>query len=201
MAIYKHVMSGPGAAGDVWTVGLHSSGVGTLAAAHSAFQAFITSLTGPSAIGPVWTLATQIQELVSYTLNPATGRATAKVQSSVSVGGTSTGGQPDPRSCVVVGLRSTVPGPSGRGRMYFPAPSLDNLTADGLIEEACRTTIAGSIAAGLGDMGGSGFVPVVWSVSNPAGSPIQSVTVSQVPGTQRSRSNKIPNAYTIANIA
>ena len=200
MAIYKHVLSGPLAAGDVWTSGLHTSGIGTLAAAHAAFMAFVSGIGGASGLGPLWSTNTAIREVRTYSLNLANGKATGVARGSVTINGTGAANAAAPRDCIVIGLRTANPGKSGIGRMYLPGVTPDLLSTTGLIEDIPKTTAAGVMAANLNDLGDAGYVPVVWSVANPAGFVITGVTVAATQGTQRRRSNKIPASYAAASV-
>jgi hypothetical protein len=213
MTIYKHVVSGPGAAGDIWTSGLHSFGaVDNIAAAHVAWAACAALIFNAGGILPHWADNTSATELTTYRLDPTTGRATLVARSSVVHTGTGGAGQPAPRDCVVVGLRSVVPGASGRGRMYLPAIAVDQLDSVGLIPSAVRTAIATCVSTGIIAMTAAGFIPGVWRSPKPAGPggvppavlssgdaiiAFDAVTVGAVQGNQRRRSNKIPATYTV----
>lgn len=201
MAIYKHVLGGPGVAGDQWVSGLHSSGTGTQSAAHAAFAAFVTSAFGASATAQYWPEGTSIGELITYTLNTVDGKATSVVRSSVSINGAGSALAPAPRDTLTIGLRTATPGPRGRGRMFLPGVALDNLTPEGLHEDAVKTAIAGYVGSALATMRGAGFSPVIWQIPSSTGLPVTGVTISAVPGTQRRRSNKISPDYAVASVA
>lgn len=200
MAIFKHVMGGPGVAGDQWVSGFHSSSSSALAAVHSAFSSFVTSALGASAVAQFWPVGTQVRDLITYQLNPVDGKATAVTRSSVTINGAGSALAPAPRDTLTVGLRTGTPGVRGRGRMFLPGVAVDNLTAEGLIEDAVKTSVAGYISTALNTMKTAGHPPIVWSTISPAGLFVTGVTVSQVPGTQRRRSNKISPAYAVATV-
>lgn len=201
MAIYKHVMGGPGAAGDVWTSGLHTIGTGTIDAAHAAWETFVTGFTGIAGVTPLWPTEVKIDTIATYLLDSGTGKSTALKLGAVSVIGTSAGEASPPRDCLVVGLRTPKPGPGGRGRMYLPLVAKTNLQANGLILASVQTTIAAFAANALNDLNTAGFTPVVWRKGSTIGDIITSVTVSAVPGNQRRRSNKIAPRYESATLA
>lgn len=200
MPIYRHVVTGAGAAGDMWSVRVHShSAVLNLAGAQAAWVTALASMLGVAGIGQYWPNLTGSSEAVTYNLNPATGRAVSVSRGAavhMGTGGTAQGG---PRDCVVVGLRTVIPGPAGRGRMFFPNVSSDNLTTTGLISTAAKTGIAGAVGAALVVMNSAGFLVGVWkpALADSINGAV-SVTVGSVPGTQRRRSNKIPNSYVSA---
>jgi hypothetical protein len=201
MTVFKHVMGGPGAAGDVWTSGLHTTGVLSVSAAQTAWVAFVADVAGASGLGPLWPTEVSVATANTYTLDPTSGKATALVLGSVTAAGTAVGDASPPRDAVVIGLRTNKPGPAGRGRMYLPLVNRGALTATGLITSTAQTTIAGAFAAALSDLATAGLLPVVWRPGSPSGDAIIGVTVSAVPGNQRRRSNKISPQYVSATIA
>jgi hypothetical protein len=202
MAVYKHVVGGPGAAGDIWTSGFHSwAAVDDLAAAHAALIEWGDTALAAGGLAEYWADTTSVTNLTTYRLNPATGRATGVVRSSAAIVGLGGAQQPAPRDCVVVGLRTDLPGASGRGRMYLPAVSTDNLTSTGLISNAAKTAIADIFAMAMVNHLSWGYTPGIWRLA--LGNTITDlvgVTVSAVQGNQRRRSNKIPANYAIATV-
>jgi hypothetical protein len=201
MAIFRHVMGGPGAAGDVWTSRLHTIGTGTIDAAQAAWEAFIAQFPLVAGVSGFWPGEVQIDQASTYQLDPLTGKSTALRLGSASVAGTSTGDASPPRDCLVVGLRTAKPGPGGRGRMYLPLVARTSLEANGLILSSVQTSLAAFFANILNDMASSGFTPVVWRQGSTTGDIITSVTISAVPGSQRRRSNKIAPRYESAVLA
>jgi hypothetical protein len=214
MPIYKHSISGPGAAGDVWTSGVHSfHTISNVGEAHAQWETAAAAIFGGAGVRTYWAPGTTANELATYQLEPTTGRATAVLRSSIAIAGISAGAQGPPRDCVVVGLRTVVPGARGRGRMYLPGVALSHLTADGLIVDAVRQAIADHFGSGLFAMEVASYIPGIWAAphaAGPGGVPpevfgagdsiigLTSVSVSAVPGTQRRRSNKIPAGYKVA---
>ena len=202
MPIYRHVVLGPQAAGDQWTSGLHSDqDDANISNAHDAWIAAIEALFDPDALASILPASTAVREVITYALDSATGRATGVRRASVSLNGAvAAAAQPSPRDCIVAGLRTAVPGAGGRGRMYLPAPTLASLTATGLISDAARATAAGAVSLGLNALIAGGMRPGLFKVGAGAVVPFVSATVGQVLGTQRRRTNKIPNAYATATI-
>lgn len=201
MAIFKHVLGGPQSAGDQWTSGFHSQGSGPVESAHAAFAAQVQAALAGQGLAQWLPAATTIGDLTTYLLDTATGRAQAVTRSGVNIVGTGTGAQPSPRDAVVCGLRTAIPGPRGRGRMYLPAPSLNNWDADGLLAAAARQGIANAVGAMLGGMAGAGYVPGLFHLGNAAVDAFNAVTVGTVAGTQRRRTNKIKSAYASRAVA
>lgn len=198
MPIYKHTVVGPQAAGDQWTSGFYSDqDDANISNAHTAWTAAVEAIFGADALGELYPTTTAVREVITYAIDPATGKATGVRRGSVNLNGTIAGGlQPSPRDCLVIGLRTSVPGQGGRGRMYLPAPALANLTATGLVSDATRTAAAAAIGLGVAEMVAGGMTPGLWKAGASTVLPFVSATVGQVLGTQRRRSNKIPNAYT-----
>lgn len=197
MTIFKHVVSGPGAAGDVWNTGLHTQGVLGIVAAHAAWASAVNTILN-GGVADHWPLSTVATQATTYVLNTTTGKATAVQRSSMTIAGFGAGTQGPPRMCTVAGLRTNTPGPSGRGRMFLPGVQLEDLTATGLIESAARTAIATAVRDGLADLDTAGLIAGVWRLGQLVTDPYTYVTVGQVPGTQRRRSNKIPASYVVS---
>lgn len=200
MTIYKHTIGGAGAAGDIWSSGLHTfSQANNIGAAHAYWEGAMEILVGAAGLGTWWADNTHATEAVTYKLDPATGRAVALQRTSVDHPGSGGAGQPAPRDCVVIGLRTVIPGPSGRGRMYLPAVATDNLDATGLISAAAKTGIANAAGSALISLSTNGLVAGIWRLAlGDSITGFATVSVSGVQGSQRRRSNKIPPNYTTA---
>ena len=207
MTVFRHVLGGPGAAGDQWSSGFYTHGPAnvTAEAVHVLMQAAVESYIGDG--GPLladgvcqyWNPATHLRDLTTYQLDPATGRATGIYRSSAAIVGKSAGAQPPPRDALVVGLRTALPGPSGRGRMYLPGIARSHLDAQGLIPEAVRQSVADSMSQLFKDLWANNIMTGIFHVGADAVLSLTGVTVGAVPGTQRRRSNKIPQAYAQAD--
>lgn len=97
---------------------MHSSGAASLAATHTAWQAFVSSFVSGS-IGAMWPNDVTLTELATDQLDGVTGKNAAQTKSSVALAGTGAGGTGSPRVSLVVGLRTALPTRAGRGRMYW----------------------------------------------------------------------------------
>lgn len=199
MAIFKMNIGGPGAAGDVWTSGTKAESTLSLLLVHEAWLTAATALwTG---VKPRLSGNTYFNDLTTYEIDATTGRALGVLrETGLAIAGTSVGAQPDPRMSTVVGLRSAIPGPRGRGRMFLPGVALTNLDANGLISFAAREAIAAAVATALHNLRTALVRPGIHHLGDPFVSQFVSATVGQVPGTQRRRSNKIDNNYSSATI-
>lgn len=199
MTVFKHVLGGPQAAGDQWSSGFHSaSATLDLAAAHGLFAAQAATAFGANGISTFWSAGTQLTDLITYQLDPATGRATNVVRGSLNVVGTAAGNNPSPRDTIVVGLRTALPGVGGRGRMNLPAPSVSNFTAAGLIAQATRQGVADRVRTMLDAMADAGCPAGLFKGTVDTVLVFTSVTVGAVAGSQRRRSNKIAQQYVSA---
>lgn len=118
-----------------------------------------------------------------------------------SIPGTAAGNHP-PQTCVVASVRSAVPGPKFRGRMYLPLLSGTVSTANGTFPTADASSIASALkaywvaVAALGSWGAAGWTPVVVS-QTPVGNQVAAtaIKVGNVFDTQRRRRNKVVETY------
>lgn len=203
MPIFRHRVTGPGPAGDVWSTGLFSSGSASLGTAHDAWDDFVSSFIGSDMAG-LWPTETQATETITDQLDAAGHHNVAQARTSVTYKGTGTGLQLPQRAAVVIGLRTALPTRSGRGRMYVPAPDSSSLTADGILSSTVADALAGDAATALETM--TAIVQVVIAHRDPVTkgisgtTPVTYVTVGQVLGSQRRRTNKVPPNYQSADL-
>jgi|ERR1044071_565684 hypothetical protein len=196
MTILKHVLGGPQTAGDQWTSGFHTFATNLAAeAAHDLLEAAFAISLGANMLKPWIAPGTRITDLTTYVLDPLTGRALEVARSAVDVTGTSAGAQPNPRLATVIGLRTAKPGVSGRGRMYLPAPATTNFDATGLITAQAREGIGAAMSAFMAQCASRGITPGLHDKATGTIVPFRQVTVGAVAGSQRRRTNKIPNSY------
>jgi hypothetical protein len=181
-------MSGPGSAGDVWVSTLHTSGVASLNTAHSAWADFVTNTIG-SHLAAMWATTTQVTQIITDQLDDLTWKNTAQVVSALNIVGTSTGKAVSPDNCLVVGLRTDLPTRAGRGRMFLPSPSADHYAATGRFVGADTTTIANDFSTGIEVLNNT-VQAVIAHRSSHTTTPITRVTVGDIAGIQRRRSNK-----------
>lgn len=199
MTIYRHTASGPGTAGDIWTVTMHSSSSATLSSAHSAWTAALTALWGSSSAGQYWSTLTQLTDAQTDQLDPVTGRNVAQDRSALDLKGTDAGQVLPPRVAMVTGLRTDLPTRSGRGRMYWPAPTDSYLSTTGLLLSTTASAVATDWATALGTMATTS-PPVILHRASMDTTPVTSVTVGVVLDTQRRRTNKVAPSYASASL-
>jgi hypothetical protein len=197
VAIFKMNMGGPGA--GLWSSGMKAESSLSLLLVHEAWLTAATSLwTG---VKPYLSSGTYLNDVNTYQIDATTGHATGVLRDT-GLGVPGTGGDlvADPRMCTVVGLRSVVPGPRGRGRMFLPGVELSFLGPDGLIEFTPREDISAAVASALTSLRTALVRPGIHHLGDSTVSQFTSATVGQVPGTQRRRSNGILNNYSSAPI-
>lgn len=197
MTIFRHRITGPGPAGDIWVTGLFSSGTASIDTAHSAWHTASDSFFVGTMV-PLWSTQLEASELITDELDAAGRHNVAQRRSTITYKGTGAGAQLEQRQAVVCGLRTATPTRAGRGRMFVPAPAGDSLVANGLLSTIVADNISSDLATALGTM--SQIVQVVIFHRPPApavtsSTPVTSVTVGQVLGTQRRRTNKVPADY------
>jgi hypothetical protein len=198
MAIYRHRVFGPGSAGDVWVSTLHTQGAADYFDAHFAFGAFIQNAVNPN-LKDMWAPTTKITGTVTDELDPITWQNLRQLTGNPAITGTSAGNAPSPRACLVIGLRTALPTRAGRGRMFFPSPSGDHYAATGKFVTADCAQIAADFAAALTTLKAT-ITPVIAHRSSKTWTPITRVTIGDIPGTQRRRTNKDTNTYSASGV-
>lgn len=193
MTTFRHRVTGPGAAGDIWVSTLHSSSANTLASVHTAWTTFVNSFLSAT-MNAMWNTHTSATETITDQLDPVTGKNVAQSISSIAQVGTGVGGSVSPRTCMVIGLRTTLPTRAGRGRMYWPSPDDSHFTTTGLYVGADVTTIDTGFATALTTFKATSQPVIYHRLLRTFDSVVQSST-SNVPGTQRRRTNKIVPTY------
>ena len=77
MTTYRHRVTGPGSAGDIWVSTLHSSSANTLASVHTAWTTFVNSFCSGT-LNAMWNTHQSATEVITDQLDPVTGKQTAK---------------------------------------------------------------------------------------------------------------------------
>lgn len=198
MATFRNRVTGPGPAGDIWSCTVHTFGTVSGTTAHAAWNTFLSSVLG-TLMEPLWSTETQATESITDQLSDITGKNEAQWRTTLDYKGTGSGLQLPQRSSVVIGLRTSVPTRSGRGRIYLPAPDSTNLTSDGLLSSTVAGNIADAVADAL-DTLGDVVTPGIYHRETRTITQILQVTVGQVLGTQRRRTNKVPPNYAVATV-
>lgn len=198
MTIFRHTVSGPGPAGDIWIASAHSAGDGTTGAAHTQWLNVLSAFIGDT-LEAMWSTEQQATEATTTSLSATTGKNVEQVRSALSYKGTGTGLTLPQRSSVVIGMRTALADRSGRGRAYYPAPDTTHITAEGTLAAAAQTALAtayaDAIAAAAAVVSFGVFHRPTLNIT-----PITQITVGQVLGTQRRRTNKVAPAYASADV-
>lgn len=191
-------MSGPGSAGDVWVSTLHSVSEASIDDAHNAWKTFVNAaITGH--LAGWWAVTTQITEVVTDQLDPLTWKNTTQRVDALNIVGTNAGPAPSPRTCIVVGLRTNVATRAGRGRMFIPSMSPARYTGPGKFAAADCAAIATDFSNALIFMK-TVTTPVIAHRKFRSWDNITRVTVGDVPGDQRRRTNKDVNNFSSAGV-
>lgn len=193
MTVYRHRVTGPGSAGDIWVSTLHSSSASSLSAVHTAWTTLITNFI-TNTMGALWNAHQAATETITDQLDPVTGKNVAQASSAVSLTGTGTGGSISPRNCIVIGLRTAVPTRAGRGRMYWPSPDDSHYATNGTFASADVTTVATGFATVLTAFKATS-TPVIFHRKTLSFDTITNTSVGIIPGTQRRRTNKVAQSY------
>jgi hypothetical protein len=184
---------------------MHSQGAGSLSTVHAAWTSFVNGFI-TSVLGPMWPNEVGATQTITDQLDANGLHNVAQLTSAISGAGSGAGGTLSPRSCVVIGLRSSVPTKAGRGRMYWPAPDSTHLLGTGNLNSTDAAAISTGFATrlatfkltsqpvvlhrGYDKLNDVPVTPVPSTWDN-----VVSVTVGVVLGTQRRRTNRVANAY------
>lgn len=188
MTVFRHRVTGPGSAGDIWVCTMHSSSANTLASVHTAWTTLINTFhTGT--MNALWPTSHSATETITDQLDPLTGKNVAQTSSTISQVGTGAGGTPSPRASVVLGLRTALPTRSGRGRMYYPSPDDSHYASTGLLVAADAATISNGFGAALTTFKATS-TPVIFHRKTLTFDVVLTVTVGVITGSQRRRTNK-----------
>lgn len=198
MAIYRHVVSGPGPAGDVWSSTIHSANSSTINGAHTGFKNFVNAFLGTS-MKPLWPTVLSATRIETNQIDPVTGRNLDQIIEAINIVGTSAGNALPQRASVVVGMRTTLPTRAGRGRMYIPAPSVTSITTTGELKTADASLIVNGAASAIGAQAALTSFGI-WHRGVGNITPITQCSVSAVLGTQRRRTNKVAPDYQTADV-
>ena len=193
MTIFRCRVLGPGPEGDIWSTGIHASGTASIAQVYTAWATLVNDFV-TNTIGPMWSTETQATSLIVDQLDPVTGKNTAQVAGATTAKGTGEGNQLPQRVAVVIGTRTSLPTRAGRGRMYWPGLDDTHYTTTGLINTADCATLATGMGTVLNTFSGV-CQAVILHRALMTTTAITSVSVGQVAGTQRRRTNKVPNNY------
>jgi hypothetical protein len=200
MATYLVRLSGALPGGEIWTSGVHCEGAGSLSDLISPVDDLVDTLWNGDGtvdgIGGYYPSTVTLTSAVAYSLAPATGLATGRIDSGYLNAGTVIDDPLPQEVAVVATLRTAGVGPAARGRMYLPGPVVGNVTALGRLDAAVRLGMCGSLAAALRVLVAASFTPVLFTKAV-ANRPITVVDVGDVFDAQRRRRDKLVEVRTV----
>lgn len=196
MALYRHRLIGA-FPGEQWSIGMHSVGAGSLAAAQTAWE---------TAVNDLWTdwaplLCTDVTAIEASTaaLDEATGLQLTKTSGTLALAGTNVTDCLPFQCAPVVSFRTNVATRAGRGRIYAPSLGVDQQAGGTLIAGAQTALLNGAVAM-ITALSGGGFSASLFSQTTKAQTTITSVDVGNVIDTQRRRRNKLVETRVSANV-
>ena len=190
MALYRMTFNGIGPGGDVFNYNLMcESDVGIIAAAaaaDAALEAFLGEAEGVFSTATLWsaTKVTRVSETAGF---PAAETAAG----SFTGAGTATGGVLPPQLAWCVSLRTSVPGPRGRGRFFLPTPGNGTFTGQARMPSVAITMAVDGITAMWTSLETDTFSPVVGHRATGTFTGVTSMDLGDVLDTQRRRRSSL----------
>jgi len=161
MALYKCVAKGVQPNGATWSFSQYCSSALSQAAAASAWD---------TAVGAYWSAASahhapgvNLVSTVVYSIDPATGTATAVTTTGHAAAGTGATAQLPYGSAVAVSKETVQPGRTGRGRFFLP-PLVAGDLSSGLILAGTITTLVAAVKALYDSLVGASMTPVLYGL-------------------------------------
>jgi hypothetical protein len=195
------VIKGTGPGSEIWQTGFWTSAVtppGTQAQLQTdcnAIAAFVTTWWTAIKVSIYSSYALTEVDMYQYVAPSTVASLQAQTVLTASPGTNATPGSPID-TCVVVSLRSAVPGRSNRGRMYLPYHSTaavatglfvnSNTDNYGTATKALMTSVAGYAS----------YVPVVVSRTHSTWQPLAAIDTDNKPDVQRRRENRLLPSHT-----
>jgi len=207
MAIYRVRIRGHSGIILDWSWGLNvsattGSAAVLAAAAADAFSDYWNGVpAGTDAVKTLYDIATVADDVQVDELDSAMVHNVQQAFNTINLAGTGAG-EPLPPNVAVVGSKvSDLPTRSGRGRCYFPPPTVDSMNS-GRMASASHTIFANAFKnfmANLSTADGGAYEPVIAHPSfiPSAFTPFNQVKVGDVFDTQRRRRSKLKETYTI----
>lgn len=191
MPLYRHLAAGT-TPGEVFNFSLWSNSALSMDAAHAVWEGSVTTFWS-GAVAALFANEVAITSLSTAEVNVATGRQSTRVDSAVSLPGTSTAEMLPFQCATAVSLRTIFATRSGRGRFFLPPVSVAAIASGRLLTTATNT-LADGVEALMLSMQTGGATPVVYSRVARAAVTINAIDVGNVIDTQRRRRNKLIEA-------
>lgn len=206
MTYFLHQAGGTLPGGYPWSVRAVSEATSSEAAAESAWHTGWVSVFTNATLIAFFSTTTALTYTSTSTADPAF-RQTTKTTTSVTEAGTSASEALPSQNCSIITLRTAFSTRWGRGRWYLPAPAVNALATTGPVYS---TAYLDALAAALGTAFVSDWTPTLTlqilhkkgTKSGPTAlslSPVTGCDVSNKPGIQRRRSDKLlPSRVTVS---
>lgn len=194
MTVYVNVFRGA-TTGEQWSMTLHTQKAGgNLAAAQAAWAAAAAVLwngTGATdSIGQYCKDTTTVTTASTAELDPLTAKQLGRVESALTLAGSSAGETLPPQLSIVCSCRTALATRAGRGRMYLP-PFTTSVVTAGRLTGAAQTAIKLACQKMLQSLVTATYVPTVWHRAHVSFDNIVSIDIGDVYDTQRRRRNKL----------
>jgi hypothetical protein len=196
MTDYSCRMSGALPSGERFTTGFHIDSELDIDDVHNLFKTNADLLwtgTGSAGINGMYAATVIAQLYETFRLETATGKATDKRESPVNHPGGDPGMSLPQEVAVVVTLRTQLAGASGHGRMFFPSPSTNVLTAEARLSSSGQQTFAIGVTSMFSAMADGLAQPVLYTKGR-ANRIISRVDVGDVFDAMRRRRDKLVEA-------
>lgn len=190
MTVTQHRFTGNLPAGDIFSIGWYSSSIIGLPGEHSNAVGWITDFMTGAAVE--FAPGVVFQKITSSALAAGSPfHATAILATDVLIPGTSPNNSLPQDVSPVVTLRTAVPGPKGRGRIYLPAPNIAACTLAGELEAVVQTALLSALSSAWTNSRAGGSNPVIFSHLTGAITAITAFGMGTVFDHQSRRVNKV----------
>lgn len=188
MALFHHRIVGT-TPGESWSLGVYTTGEGTLAAAQTTWGDAVAALwTG--ALDSVITADVHVVETTTASIASASGTQISRLSDDVSLSGVAAGEMLPYQCASAVSWRSDLATRAGRGRIYLPPLAASVLDA-GRLSAGAVTTIVGAVEDFWGALNTGGLQLVLYSRTAFTTQVVTKADVGNVIDTQRRRRNKL----------
>lgn len=188
MALYRHLAAGV-TPGEIFNFSLWSNGNLSIGDAQAAWDLALTTFWS-TAVAGLFANEVAITSTSTAEVDVATGLQSVRVDSAVSLPGTSTAEMLPFQCATAVSLRTIFATRRGRGRFFLPPVTVAAIASGRLLTTA-QTTLADAAQSMMTVLAGQGQTPVVYSRASRAAITITGIDVGNVIDTQRRRRNKL----------
>lgn len=196
MAIFRVTYSGVLPAGDIWTTGYHVTSTDTVSAVVESAGLWLTSFWNGVDAAPgyktICNAGVVVTSSAAYELSPiAPYKVVASERGIFDLAGTDVANSLPQEVSPLISMRTSTPGPGGRGRMYLPCTATDTASAVGNLASAAATVIENAAFNAWTVTNGAFFQPVLFKRGTGGEIVINEFNVPDVFAVQRRRVNKV----------